>query len=98
MVHNLKISRTRIFPKNRAPSLLSLYGPHAKFQRKSLETILRKVRHRRTDRLTDGQTDEHKFIGHLRPKGRGPITIKNNNNKNNNNNNNNNNNRPLYLS
>ena len=53
----LKISQTRFFPKNRTPSLLTLYGPLTSCKRseKTLEPILRKVRY--------GRTDETEFIG-----------------------------------
>ena len=51
--------KIRVFPKNRALSLFSLYGPltSCKKSEKTNETILRKtVTDRQTDRQTDGRT------------------------------------------
>ena len=51
--------KIRVFPKNRALSLLSLYGPltSCKISKKTNESIPRKVHYRRTDARTDARTD-----------------------------------------
>ena len=60
--------KMRIFPKNRALSLLSVYGPltSCKITEKTNEPIQRKVRYGRTNRRTDGRMDRDEFIGSFR--------------------------------
>ena len=65
--------KMRVFPKNRALSLLSLYGPLTsyKISKKTNEPIPRKVHYARTH----GRTDRPEFIGPIRLKTGGPIKI-----------------------
>ena len=58
------LGQMRIFSKNRAPSVLCLYGSwtSCKKSEKSYEPILRNEHYERTD----GRKDRDEFIGHLR--------------------------------
>ena len=61
------MGETRIFPKNRFPSLFYIYAPlsSCKISEKTNEPIPRKMGYERTD----GLTDEHEFIGHFSASG-----------------------------
>ena len=73
------LGQTRIFPKNRALSLLHVYYPltSCKISEKTNEPIPGKLCHARTHARTHEGTDRPEFIGHLRKAGVQKICITN---------------------